>query len=155
MQNIYDKLKSMGITLPTPSAAIGVYAPSIVFGDNLVYTSGCLPHINGEEKYKGRLGDLSLEEGYNAASNCTLNALAILHRDLGDLNRIKRFVKILCFVASRDDFYLQPKVANGASELLCELFGKEKGLPARSAVGVNVLPGNVPVEIEFLVEMEE
>jgi len=155
MQNIYDKLETLGITLPTPSAAIGVYAPSIAFGDNLVNTSGCLPHINGEEKYKGKLGDLTLEEGYDAARNCTLNALAILHRDLGDLNRIKRFVKILCFVAGRDDFYSQPKVANGASELLCEIFGKEKGMPARSAVGVNALPGNVPVEIEFLVEIEE
>jgi len=154
MENVYDKLKSMGITLPTPSAAIGVYSPSITFAENLVYTSGFLPHINGEEKYKGKLGDLTIEEGRDAARCCTLNALAVLHRDLGDLNRIKRFVKVLCFVAGHDDFYSQPKVANGASELIHELFGKEKGLPARSAVGVNALPGNVPVEIEFLVEIE-
>jgi len=154
MANVYDKLKELGITLPTAASAIGVYSQSIEFADNLVYTSGCLPHINGEVKFTGRLGNLTIEEGQEAARNCTLNALAVLHRDLGDLNRIKRFVKILCFVASNDDFYLQPKVANGASELLCEVFGNEKGLPARSAVGVNVLPGNVPVEIEFLVEIE-
>jgi enamine deaminase RidA (YjgF/YER057c/UK114 family) len=154
MLSVYDKLKEMGITLPAPSPAVGVYSPSIAFGANLVYTSGCLPHINGEEKYKGKLGDLTIEEGQDAAKNCTLNALAILHRDLGDLNRIKRFVKVTCFVACHDNFYLQPKVANGASEFLYELFGKEKGLPSRSAVGVNALPANVPVEIEFLVEIE-
>ena len=154
MENIYDKLEKLGITLPTPPAAVGMYAPSLAFNGNLVYTSGCLPHVNGEVKYQGKLGDLTIEAGQAAARNCTLNALAILHRDLGDLNRIKRFVKLTCFVAGREDFYLQPKVANGASELLHEIFGEEKGLATRSAVGVNALPGNVPVEIEFLVEVE-
>ena len=104
MENIYDKLEQLGITLPTPPAVVGMYAPSLAFNGNLVYTSGCLPHVNGEVKYQGKLGDLTIEAGQAAARNCTLNALAILHRDLGDLNRIKRFVKLTCFVAGREDF---------------------------------------------------
>jgi len=155
MPNVYDKLHEMNITLPAPPAVGGVYSPCIPFCKNLIYTSGFIPHINGEAKYAGKLGDLSIEEGQAAAKDCLLNALSVLHNYLGDLNRIKRFVKVLCFVASKDDFYAQPKVANGASEFLLELFGEEKGLPARSAIGVNVLPLNVPVEIEFVVEIEE
>jgi len=156
MSNVYDKLQLLGITLPPPPAVGGVYSPCISFCKNLIYTSGFIPHINGQEKkYEGKLGELSIEDGQNAARDCLLNALSVLHHHLGDLNRIKRFVKVLCFVASNNDFYAQPMVANGASELLKELFGEEKGLPARSAIGVNVLPLNVPVEIEFIVEIEE
>jgi len=153
MSNIYDKLKSLGLTLPEPPQKAGLYTQCIEFGKNLVYVSGCGPDLNGVEKLKGKLGELSIEEGQEAAKCCALNVLAILHRDLGDLNRIKRFVKSLSFVASTNDFYFQPKVANGASCLLIELFGEEKGCSARSAIGVNVLPGNIPVEIEYLIEL--
>jgi len=151
MSDIYVKLQELGITLPAPPAAGGIYSPSIKFDGNLIYTSGFIPHIGGVAKYEGKLGHVSIEEGQAAARDCVLNALATLHRDVGDLNRI-RFVKMLCFVASQEDFYAQPTVANGASQLILDIFGNEKGLPARSAIGVNVLPLNVSVEIEFLCE---
>ena len=83
-----------------------------------------------------------------------LNILAVLQREIGDLNRVTNVVKMLAFVASDDEFYQQPQVANGASNLLGELFGQEVGIPARSAIGVNVLPGNLPVEIEAIFEFK-
>ena len=83
-----------------------------------------------------------------------LNLLAAFRRDIGPLDRIGSFVKMLALVASEDDFYDQPDVANGATDLLAEIFGEEAGLPARSAIGVNVLPGNIPVEIEVLIELK-
>ena len=155
MPNVYDKLKELNITLPEPPKKGGVYSSCVEFGKNLVYTSGCGPHLNGVIKFSGKLGDLSIEEGQEAARCCALNVLAILHRDLGDLNRIKKFVKCLTLVASNNDFYSQPQVANGASNMLIDIFGEERGCPARSAIGVNVLPGNMPVEIEYLLEISE
>ena len=155
MSDIYGKLKAMGVVLPEPPQKAGAYTQCVQFGKNLVYISGCGPDLNGNEILKGKLGDMSIEQGQEAARCCALNALAILHRDLGDLSRIKRFVKSLTFVASTNDFFEQPKVANGASSLLIEVFGAEIGCPARSAIGVNVLPGNIPVEIEYLVEVFE
>ena len=98
--------------------------------------------------------ELTLEQGQHAAYNCMLNLLANLQDYLGDLNRIKKCVKVLGFVASADDFTQQPQVINGGSNLLRDLLGEEKGLPARTAMGVNVCPGNIPVEIEMLVEYE-
>ena len=154
MADIYDRLKELQITLPKPPPPAGIYNQCREFGANMAYTSGCGPSVNGEAKFQGKLGDLSIEEGQAAARSCALNVLAVLHRDLGDLNRIKRFVKCLTFVASTNDFHSQPTVANGASSLLIEIFGEEKGKPARSAIGVNVLPGNIPVEIEYLIELE-
>ena len=103
----------------------------------------------------GKLGrDLTLEEGQKAAYNCMLNLLSNLQAKLGDLNRIRRFVKVLAFVNSTDDFDKQPQVVNGGSNLLVELFGEEKGLPARTAIGTNALPGGIACEIEVLVEVE-
>ena len=99
-------------------------------------------------------GDLTLEQGQKAAYNCMLNLLANLDAKLGDLNRIKRCVKVLGFVNCTDDFAQQPQVINGGSNLLFELFGEEKGLPARTAMGTNSCPGNIAVEIEMLVEYE-
>jgi enamine deaminase RidA (YjgF/YER057c/UK114 family) len=153
MSNVYEKLKELNLELPEPPKPAGLYTQCVGFGKNLIYTCGVGPNLNGIEKIKGKLGDLSIEEGQEAARCCALNILAILHRDLGDLNRIKRFVKCLALVASTNDFYSQPKVANGASQLLIDLFGEERGRPARSAIGVNVLPGNIPVEIEYLIEL--
>jgi enamine deaminase RidA (YjgF/YER057c/UK114 family) len=155
MSNVYDRLKELNLTLPEPPQKAGVYTQCVEFDGNLAYVSGCGPNLNGVEKFKGKLGELSLEEGQEAAKCCALNVLAILHRDLGDLNRIKKFVKSLTFVASTNDFYSQPKVANGASNLLVDVLGEERGRPARSAIGVNVLPGNIPVEIEYLIELNE
>lgn len=154
--NVYEKLKEMNITLPAPPPKGGVYTPVQEFGNNLLYCSGCGPDLGNGTNIVGKLGrDLSLEQGQEAAKNCMLNLLANLHEKLGDLNRIKRFVKVLAFVNSADDFGQHPQVVNGGSNLLFELFGEEKGLPARSAIGVNALPGGIACEIEVLVEVED
>ncbi|MBO6092562.1 MAG: RidA family protein [Oscillospiraceae bacterium] len=154
MENVYDKLAAMGITLPPPPAKGGLYTPVLEFGDRLLYCSGCGPQIGGTS-IDGKLGkDLTVEEGQQAAFRCMLNLLANLHAKLGDLNRIRRFVKVLGFVNSTDDFTQQPLVVNGGSQLLLDLFGEERGLPARTAIGVNATPGNIAVEIELLAEYE-
>ena len=154
MANVYDRLVQMGITLPTPPPKAGAYAPVKQFAGNLVYCSGNGPHI-GDEKYLGKVGrNLTAEEGQKAARNCAINLLANLHAFLGDLNRIKSIAKVLVFVAGDDGFTMQPFVANGCSELLVEIFGEEIGSHARSAVGVNALPGDMAVEIELLAEVE-
>ena len=151
--NIYEKMKELDITLPEAPAKGGLYTPCVLFGVNLAYISGCVAVIGGQ-KAEGKLGkDYSLEEGQEFARRSMLNVLATLEATVGDLNRVKRAVKILVFVASDDEFTMQPQVANGASELLAELFGREM-VPARSAIGVNVLPGNLPVEIEAIFELE-
>lgn len=154
--NIEKNLRELGLTLPVPPARGGVYEPVKEFGGSFCYLSGCGPVINGEQLYAGKLGaEYTLEEGREAAKYCMLNLLANLRAHLGSLDRVKRVVKMLCFVAGTDTFYDQPKVANGASQLLEDLFGAEAGRCSRSAVGVNALPGNIPVEIELLVEISE
>lgn len=151
--NIYEKLKELNLTLPQAPAKGGLYSPCMRFAGNLVYVSGCGPII-GDQKACGKLGkEYTTEEGMVWARNSMLNVLAVLEREVGDLNQVKKAVKILAFVASTDDFTEQPMVANGASALLGELFGEEN-LPTRSAVGMNVLPGNIPVEIEGIFEIE-
>jgi len=154
MSDVYAVMKEKGIQLPEPPAKGGVYTPVVEFGDKLLYCSGCGCAIGGDN-YLGKLGtDLTLEEGRAAAKNCMLNLLAILHQKTGDLNKIKRFVKVLAFVNSADDFVQQPQVVNGGSEFLRDLFGEEIGRPARSAIGVNTLPGGIACEIEMLVELK-
>lgn len=155
MSNVYEKLHELGITLPNPPPKGGVYTPVKEFGSNLYYCSGCTTDI-GNGPITGKLGsDLTIEQGQKAAYNCMLNLLANIEAKITDLKRIKRFVKVLAFVASSDDFYNQPQVINGGSNLLVDLFGDEIGCPARSAVGVNALPGNNACEIELLFEMVE
>ena len=139
MANVYDKLKEMNITLPAPPPKGGVYTPVMEFGDHLLYCSGCGPDIGDGHNIVGKVGG---------------DLLANLDAKLGDLNRIKRCVKVLGFVNCTDDFAQQPQVINGGSNLLFELFGEEKGLPARTAMGTNSCPGNIAVEIEMLVEYE-
>lgn len=152
MINIEEKLKSLGYTLPEAPAKGGVYTPCREFGNGFAYVSGCGPSISGDT-IVGKIGDeVSFEDGQKAAINCMLNVLAVIKQQLGDLSRVKRFVKALVFVSSNNNFYDQPKVANAASNLLAEIFGDEIGTPARSAIGVNVLPGNISVEIEMLLE---
>ncbi len=153
--NIYDVLKEKGITLPAPPPKGGVYTPVQEFGANLLYCSGCGPDLGDGNTMTGKLGDtLTVEEGQKAAYNCMLNLLANLDAQTGDLNRIKRFVKVLAFVNSADTFTQQPQVVNGGSSLLVELFGEEAGCPARTAIGTNSLPGNIACEIEMLVELK-
>ena len=153
MRNVYDVMKEKNIVLPQPPPKGGVYAPCKIVR-NMAYVSGCGCVIDGCEA-AGKLGkDYTVEQGQAFARNCALNILAVLQREIGDLNRVKSVVKLLAFVASDDEFYQQPQVANGASGLLGELFGPEAGIPTRSAIGVNVLPGNLPVEIEAIFEIE-
>lgn len=155
MSKIETKLQEMGLCLPQPPAKGGVYAPAKRFGGNLVYISGCGPSLDGTP-ITGKLGEnVSPEEGFEYAKGCMLNVLAVLKREIGDLDKVKAAVKVTCFVASTSDFYGQPQVANGGTQLLIDLFGEEIGAPSRSAVGMSVLPGNMPVEIEALFEVEE
>lgn len=150
--DIYEKLKELGLKLPPAPAKGGVYSPCKRFGENLVYISGCGPAIDGKSAL-GKLGaEISIEEGQRCARDCMLNVLAVLEAEVGDLNRVQQPVKILTFVAGTDSFYSQPQVANGGSELLQALFGD---VPSRSAIGVNALPGNIPVETEALFELKK
>lgn len=150
--NVYDTLKQMNLELPEPPPKGGIYKPVKQVG-NMLYVSGQGPTRGGVPVLQGKLGkECSVEQGQDAARICVLNALSVLHDYLKDLNQIKGLVKTLAFVASADDFNQQPIVANGASQLLKDLFG-EDGVGARSAIGVNELPGNIPVEIEFIFEL--
>jgi enamine deaminase RidA (YjgF/YER057c/UK114 family) len=153
--DVYERLKKLKLELPLLPPKGGIYTQAREFGSNFYYLSGFGTDLNGVQNYHGKLGsEYSVAQGQQAAVNCILNILAVLNQELGDLNRIQRFVKMLAFVASADDFFSQPAVANGASQLLVDLFEEEIGLPARSAIGVNALPGNIPVEIELLVEIK-
>lgn len=148
--DIYAKLDELGLSLPEAPAKGGVYTQCKVTGDGYAYISGCGPATGGQA-VTGKLGqEFSIEEGQKYAQNCILNVLAVLEKRIGDLNRVTDIVKILVFVACDGTFYAQPQVANGASNLLVALFGDEIGAPSRSAVGVNALPGNIPVEIEAI-----
>jgi len=151
---IEKRLEELGLTLPPPPPRGGLYKSCKLFGTNLAYVSGCGCSI--EAPVAGKLGvDFTLEEGQEHAKNCMLNVLSVLKAEIGDLDRVKSCVKILVFVASANDFYSQPAVANGATKLLGDLFGEEIGIPSRSAIGVNVLPGNLPVEIEAMFELRD
>lgn len=153
--DVNANLKRLGIALPEAPAKGGVYAPVKLFGANLAYVSGCTSKSRAET-HVGRLGvELTTEQGQRAARTAMLNLIATLQNNLGDLNRVRRFVKILGFVRCSDEFEEQPQAMNGASQLLCDLFGDDAGLPARSAIGVNALPGGVAVEIEALVELAD
>ena len=150
--NVYENLKKLGFELPPLPPKGGIYKPVKQVG-NLLYISGQGATEKGIPVMEGKLGkECTMEQGQKAAQICTLNALSVLHDYLGDLNKIKSVVKTLAFVASADNFNQQPVVANGASQLLLDVFG-EDGVGARSAIGVNELPGNIPVEIEFIFEV--
>ncbi|CAM9565076.1 unnamed protein product [Ascophyllum nodosum] len=148
------KLQQMGIELPTPKAPLGNFVMSVRTG-NLLYTAGHLPISIDGELTTGKVGhDVSEEEAKEAARKVAIQLIATLKKDLGDLDRVKRIVKLVGFVNCTDGFTAQPKVVNGASDLFAEVFG-ERGVHSRSAVGTNALPMNVPVEIEAIVEFEE
>jgi enamine deaminase RidA (YjgF/YER057c/UK114 family) len=153
--DIYERLRELGIELYTPKPPIGIYVPMKEFGGKYVYTSGHGCDYKGVLKYIGKVGEgVSLEEGIWSARQCVINILGNLHNQLGDLNRIKKVIKVLGFVASGNNFFDQPKVMNGASQLLVDIFGEENGKAARSAIGVNVLPKNQPVEVEIIFELK-
>ena len=143
----------MGLELPEVAAPVAAYDPTVRTG-NLVFVSGQVPRVKGEIQYRGHLGsDLSVEDGRAAARLCALNALAAVKKEIGDLDKVRRVVKVTGYVASAAGFTDQPKVVDGASLFLGELLG-EKGKHARAAVGVNELPLGVAVELEMIVEVE-
>lgn len=149
--SIDSKLKSLGIDLPQAAAPAANYVPWVISG-NQVFVSGQLPMEAGKIAVAGRLGDnVSLEDGQRAARLCAINILAQAKAALGDLDRVTRIVRLGGFVASADNFTDQPKVVNGASDLMVEVFG-DKGRHARAAVGVNTLPLGVAVEIDAIIE---
>lgn len=144
-----ERLEELGLSLPAPRPAAGNYVSCVRTG-NLIFTSG-----QGTNEYRGQLGDdVSIEVGYEAARQCMLNLLTVLKQELGELSKVKRVVKVLGFVNSTPDFTDQPKVMNGASDLLVQVFG-ERGKHGRSAVGMAQLPLNNAVEVEMVVEVED
>lgn len=152
-ETIEKRLSDLGITLPTPAAPVANYVAFSRTG-NLLLTSGQLPLKDGKLTSTGLLGrDVDVAAGQEAAKYCAVNILAQARAALGDLEKIRRVVKITVFVASAPDFVEQHLVANGASDLLAAVLG-EKGKHARSAVGSASLPLNAPVEIEAILEVE-
>jgi len=153
MTDIAARLKELGITLPTPAAPVAAYVPVVIAG-GLAHVSGQLPFLDGA-LVTGRLGeDVTTEQGNAAARACGLMILAQLQAALGSLDRVARVVKLGAFVNSTGDYTDQPKVANGASELMAEVFG-DAGKHARSAVGVPVLPLGAAVEVDAIVAIRD
>jgi len=152
--SVDEKLKELGISLPEAPQPVAAYLPAVASG-NHVFVSGQLPMRDGELMATGKVSSqISPEQAKEASRQCVLNALAVLKAELaGDLSRLVRVVKLAAFVQSDDDFYAQPQVVNGASEFLQELLG-EAGRHSRAAVGVNALPLNAAVEIEFVFEVK-
>ena len=150
--NAEDTIKKLGIDLTHPAAPVANYVPAVSTG-NLVYLSGKGPTQSDGTMMSGKVGsDLDIDQGYEAARLVGIQLLAALREHLGDLDRVSQVVKVLGMVNSSPDFEDHPKVINGCSDLLVSVFG-ENGKHARSAVGMGSLPGQIPVEIELIVEV--
>jgi enamine deaminase RidA (YjgF/YER057c/UK114 family) len=148
-----QRLSELGLRLPDVAVPVAAYVPAVRTGD-LVWTSGQLPFVGGELPAKGKVGgEVEPEAAKDLARTCALNALAAVKAEIGDLDRVRRVVKVVGYVASTPSFFGQPGVVNGASELLGEVFG-DAGKHARSAVGVAALPLDAPVEVEVVVEVD-
>lgn len=153
-QDAEKKLKDLKIELLKPSQPIGTYVKAVRVG-NLIYLSGHGPTKADGTFMTGKVGkDATLEQGFVAARQTAISILSTLKAEIGDLNKVKRIVKVLGMVNCTDTFADHPKVMNGFSDLMVSLYG-DKGLHARSAVGVNSLPGNMTVEVEMIVEVSE
>jgi enamine deaminase RidA (YjgF/YER057c/UK114 family) len=151
--SIEQKLQEMGLELPVVAKPLASYVPAVVT-EGYIYTSGQVPIVKGELKYKGKVGqDLDEAQGYEAAKICALNCLSAVKSVAGSLDNIEKIVKVVGFVNSAPGFTMQPKIINGASDLLGQLFG-EKGQHARSAVGVSELPLNAACEVEIIVKIK-
>ncbi len=148
------RLSELGVTVPEAAAPVANYVGHVVSG-NMVFVSGQVTLENGEFKHVGKLGDsISLDEGYQAARLCAINIIAQLKAACGgDLDRVKRIVRLGGFVNSTPDFTGQPKVINGASDLMVEVFG-DKGRHSRAAVSAGALPAGVAVEVDCIAEIE-
>jgi enamine deaminase RidA (YjgF/YER057c/UK114 family) len=150
--SVEERLAGLGIELPPAPAPVASYIPVVVSG-TLAFVAGQVPLSDGKLLVAGKLGaELDVEAGADAARRCVLQSLSALKAELGSLDRIRRIVKLTVFVASAPGFTDQPKVANGASDLLGDMFG-EMGRHARSAVGVAELPLGAPVEVEVIAEI--
>lgn len=148
-----ERLAELGHELPAPNPAVGSYVGAVTVG-NVVFVSGHGPYKDGEFVYKGKLGrDVDVPTGQAAALLTILNLLASLKAEIGELDRVRRVVKLLVLVNSDPEFDQQPTVANGASDLLVAVFGAERGSHARSAIGMGALPFKIPVEIEAIFEL--
>ena len=147
------RLAELGIELTPAPTPLGAYAESVQTG-NLLYLSGVLPVIGHEPKFVGRLGrEYNAEQGREAARLATLNVLSVARNHLGSLDKVTRVVKLTTYLAAEGDFFAQPKVADGASELLRDVFGQDR-LPVRMVLGVASLPLGVPVVVEVLFEVD-
>ena len=147
-----ERVAALGLELPPVVPPVASYLPTAQTG-SLVYTAGQLPIVKGELVATGKVGaDVSAERAGELARICALNVIAAIKAEVGELSRVTRIVKVVGFVASAPDFYGQPQVINGASDLLGAVFG-EAGMHARSAVGVAALPLNAPVEVEAIAEV--
>ena len=152
--SIEARIEELGLTLPAAPPAGGTYSPVVVI-DNMAYVSGQGPYGPDGNYITGKVGDdLTEEQGIEAARVVGLTMLATIKARLGSLDRIKRIIKVLGMVNSTTDFQTHPKVINGFSDLMVEIFG-ENGRAARSAVGMGSLPGNIAVEIEAIIELAE
>jgi enamine deaminase RidA (YjgF/YER057c/UK114 family) len=146
------RLKQLNIVLPTPGSPVANFVPAVRVG-TLLFLSGTT--AGADWPYKGKVGkDVTVEQAYQAARQVGLNQLANMKAALGSLDRVKRIVKVLGMVNSADGFGDQPKVINGFSDLMVDVFGEGAGKHARSAVGMAGLPANQPVEIELIAEVE-
>jgi enamine deaminase RidA (YjgF/YER057c/UK114 family) len=151
---IETKLKELGLELPNPPVPAANYIGYVRVG-SLLFIGGNIGRINGVLKYRGKVGaGVTLEQAYDAARNCALNHLATMKAALGDLDRVERIVKVLGYVNVAPDFIDMPKVINGESDLLVQVFG-ERGQHTRAAVGVASLSQNSPVETEVTVQVKE
>jgi enamine deaminase RidA (YjgF/YER057c/UK114 family) len=152
MSAVEDRLSELGLTVPEVVPPVAAYVPVVRDGD-LVFTSGQLPMADGSLAATGKVGaEVGPEKAKSLAELCALNAIAAIKSEVGDLDTVTRVVKVVGFVASDPSFTGQPGVVNGASELLVKAFG-DKGIHARSAVGVSALPLDAPVEVEVIVSV--
>ena len=157
MGAVEDRLAELGLTVPEVAAPVAAYVPAVQDGSR-VFTSGQLPMVSGQLAETGKVGEgeghVSPERAKELAQVCALNAIAAVKSVVGDLDKVERVVKVVGFVASDPAFTGQPGVVNGASELLGHAFG-DRGVHARSAVGVSVLPLDAPVEVEIIVHVAD
>ena len=153
MNSIDKKLETLGITIPDAPSPAANYIPYVISG-NLVFIAGQVPFENGKINYTGKVGkDIDINKAKEVAKICGLNVISVLKNAVnGDLSKVKKCVKLGIFVSCTSDFHQQPEVANGASDLMVEIFG-EDGKHARFAVGTNSLPRNVPVEVDAIFEI--
>ncbi len=149
-----QRIKAMGLTIPEPPEPIASYVPAVKV-NGIIYTSGQIPIVDGNLKYRGKVGkDLTEEEAYEAAKICCLNCLSVIKGEIDSIDNIERIIKVTGYVNSTSGFTQQSKVINGASDLLGEVF-QEAGEHARVAIGVSELPIDSAVEIEISVKLNE